>query len=327
MGTTLKKNSRGYYNRRTWRRSLFLPLLIFILISTGITGCGSGKTSADDIPSASTADDTEKRDNTPKILIPSADGIKTIDNSVVTIDISHSDQGYIMAAYHGESSNVNIQVTGPDGVTYLYYISERDVYTAMPLSSGNGDYLVCVYENIEGDVYSTVLSETVNVALENEFFPFLYSNQFVYFEKDTKAIQKGAQLAKNCSTDLEVVTAIYNYVTKNTEYDYDKAAAVQSPYYPDVDETLETGKGICFDYSALMCAMLRTQRIPTRLNIGYAQDIYHAWISVYLDSMGWVDNMIQFNGTDWTLMDPTFASTGGEDFHLENDDYILMFQR
>ena len=38
---------------------------------------------------------------------------------------------------------------------------------------------------------------------------------------------------------------------------------------PSVDETLKTKKGICFDYAALMTAMLRSQGIPTKLEIGY----------------------------------------------------------
>lgn len=31
---------------------------------------------------------------------------------------------------------------------------------------------------------------------------------------------------------------------------------------------------------------------------------------LYLDGQGWVDNVIYFDGHDWKLMDPTFASSG-----------------
>ena len=37
----------------------------------------------------------------------------------------------------------------------------------------------------------------------------------------------------------------------------------------------------------------------------------HAWISVYLDGVGWIDNIIYFDGKDWVRMDPTFAASGG----------------
>jgi hypothetical protein len=29
-----------------------------------------------------------------------------------------------------------------------------------------------------------------------------------------------------------------------------------------------------------------------------------------VDGIGWVSNMIQFNGDEWTMMDPTFAANG-----------------
>ena len=70
---------------------------------------------------------------------------------------------------------------------------------------------------------------------------------------------------------------------------------------PNVDETLKTGKGICFDYAALMTSMLRSQRIPTKLEVGYAGETYHAWISTYVDDKGWVDDIIEFDGKDWQL--------------------------
>ena len=69
---------------------------------------------------------------------------------------------------------------------------------------------------------------------------------------------------------------------KNFTYDYDKAATVSSGYLPVVDTVLDSKTGICFDYAAVMASMLRSQNIPTRLEIGYAGDAYHAWISVYV---------------------------------------------
>jgi transglutaminase/protease-like cytokinesis protein 3 len=58
--------------------------------------------------------------------------------------------------------------------------------------------------------------------------------------------------------------------------------------------------------------MLRSQGIPTRLVLGYVGDVYHAWISVHTPDTGWINNIIQFDGKDWRLMDPTFAATGNQ---------------
>ena len=76
-----------------------------------------------------------------------------------------------------------------------------------------------------------------------------------------------------------------------------------------MDATLASGKGICFDYASLMTAMLRSQGIPTRLDVGYSGTAYHAWISVYLKESGLVSGIIEFDGKNWTLMDPTLAAS------------------
>ncbi len=58
-----------------------------------------------------------------------------------------------------------------------------------------------------------------------------------------------------------------------------------------------------------MSAMLRSQRIPTKLDVGYSGEVYHAWISCYVDEVGWVDGIIKFDGRHWSLMDPTLAAS------------------
>ena len=85
------------------------------------------------------------------------------------------------------------------------------------------------------------------------------------FTEDSQAVGESQKLVQSAGDDLEAIAAIYNYVIENIQYDFDKAASVQSGYLPDIDETLNTKKGICFDYAALMTAMLRVQRIPTKL--------------------------------------------------------------
>ena len=125
-------------------------------------------------------------------------------------------------------------------------------------------------------------------------------------------MSEGSSLSDGCKSDLDAVENIYLFVTENIEYDEKKAENIAYGYIPDVDDTLESKKGICFDYAALMAAMLRSQRIPTKLEVGYSGDIYHAWISCYLKESGWVDNVIEFDGKNWSLMDPTLASNNGK---------------
>ena len=94
-----------------------------------------------------------------------------------------------------------------------------------------------------------------------------------------------------------------------------------------MDEILELKTGICFDYAAVMATMLRTQNIPTRLEVGYMLEEYHAWISIYIEDHGWINGIIEFDGTEWKLMDPTFAASSRKpkDFIMETDKYITKY--
>ena len=88
------------------------------------------------------------------------------------------------------------------------------------------------------------------------------------------------ELAASCTTDADIAAAVYDYMVKNIQYDTKKAASVQNGYLPSPDETLKTGKGICFDYASLAAAMLRSEGIPCKLITGYVgEETYHAWNS------------------------------------------------
>ena len=78
-----------------------------------------------------------------------------------------------------------------------------------------------------------------------------------------------------------------------------------------------------------MTAMLRSQQIPTKLEVGYAGEVYHAWISCYVDEIGWVDNIIEFNGETWSLMDPTLAannnSSAVQEYIGDGSKYVVKY--
>lgn len=228
---------------------------------------------------------------------------------VADIDCSNLHKGYLMARYTGNSEKAKIRIIIPNGDTYTYDLPSSNEYRAIPLSGGNGKYVVKVFEYAFENKYSQEMEFSTDVSLDNEFSPFLYPNQFVDYCDTSKAVLLGRNLSSESENDLSYIQKVYDYVTDNISYDYEKAKSVQSGYLPNIDDVYDAKKGICFDYAALMSAMLRSQGIPTKLVVGYAADVYHAWISVYLDEIGWVDNLIQFNGSQWSMMDPTYAAT------------------
>lgn len=278
----------------------YLLIAIFCLLLGGCSGSSSASRKEHSGP---------PRDSTPKVLTPSADGVTVYQNDFASIDASNTSQGYVMVKYNGTNEKVKLRITCPDQSCYTYLISDRGAYDTFPLTAGNGSYALQVLENVAGDTYTVSLAQSINVSIEDEFLPFLYPNQYVNFHTDSKAVSKGSDLAKDTYSDLDVVQNIYNYVIKNISYDTAKAQNVSYGYVPDIDDTLSSKKGICFDYAALMTSMLRSQNIPTKLEVGYSGDAYHAWISTYIDDKGWVDDIIQFNGDTWQIMDPTLAAT------------------
>ncbi|MEG1931137.1 MAG: transglutaminase-like domain-containing protein [Anaerovorax sp.] len=246
----------------------------------------------------------------PKVLTPVASGATVYESNQVVLDASNSAQGYVMINYKGNNGKIKVQVTKSGNETYTYNLNARKVYEVFPLSEGNGTYTIKVFENISGTQYAQAFSKDITVQLANEFLPFLYPNQYVNYTAGSQTVKTGMSVTKNAKTDVKVVESVYNYVVNGMTYDKAKAASVKSGYLPNVDSVLAAKKGICFDYAAVMATMLRTQNIPTKLVVGYTGDVYHAWINVYLEGSGWVNQMIFFNGSEWKLMDPTFASSG-----------------
>lgn len=276
---------------------------LFILNCILFISCGS----ADTASSADSDASLPLRDSTPIVLTPSADGIITKGNDICTIDLSHTDLGYVCISYQGTAPKAKMQLVTPESTTYTYTL--HGAYETFPLTGGDGSYKITVFEQAFEDQYTTALSESFSVSLQNEFNTYLYPNQYVNFTADNKTIALGQTLAKGAHSDLEVVSSVYQYIKDNISYDTQKAETVESGYLPVIDDVIASKKGICFDYAAVMASMLRSQGIPTRLDVGYAKEAYHAWVSVYLKDQGWVDGIIEFDGKTWKLMDPTFAAS------------------
>lgn len=241
--------------------------------------------------------------------LPTASGTLTKKTDKAIIDYSNTADGYVMVQYTTQSAKrLKVQVKGPK-TTYTYDLPAQK-WVTFPLSDGNGDYKITVFQNTTDNKYATVVSASVKVTLSDEFAPFLRPNQYVDYASAANTIKKAAELTKDETDALKKVDKIYNFVVNNLTYDTEKAKTVASGYLPVLDSVLAAKKGICFDYASLMTGMLRSQGIPCKLVVGYAGTAYHAWISVWTKETGWIDNAIYFNGTDWQRMDPTFASSG-----------------
>ena len=189
-------------------------------------------------------------------LVPEASGDVTYGDDTVSIDASHTDEGYVMIRYQGGASKVKVQITVPDSTTYTYTLAGSS-YETFPLSEGDGSYKVDVLEHVQDDMYALAFSQEMQVELADEFRPFLYPNQYAWFTRDDETVACGIRLSGESADDLDYVERVYLYIIENITYDEELAATVTGGYLPDVDRTLQTKKGICFDYASLMAAMLR----------------------------------------------------------------------
>lgn len=255
-------------------------------------------------------------------------GISTLASSTIkrsngsSIDASTVKDGYFSANYTGGGDKRIKVMVEKDGQKYTYDLKNNGESEVYPLQLGNGQYRLRVLRNTTGTKYSVLNTFNVNVLMDNPHSPFLHSSQYVNYSEGSNVVRTAAELTKNAQTELEKVDIIYGYVVNAMKYDTHKARTVQSGYLPDVDMVVAAQKGICFDYAAVMAAMLRSIGIPTKLVTGYVapNNGYHAWNEVYIEDMGWVKTgKLYFDGSKWTTMDPTFTSSA------KNSDTIAKF--
>lgn len=165
-----------------------------------------------------------------------------------------------------------------------------------PLQLGNGEYKITILENVTDNKYKVIEKETFTLTMEDTNQVFLGSVQNVNWDESMEVIQVARKLTKDIELDLDKVRVIHQYIIERIEYDYAKAEFVAYNYLPDLQQVFEQGKGICYDYSSLLAAMLRSVGLPTKLVMGQSAFVeqYHAWNEVYLRETG-----------EWITVDPT----------------------
>ena len=93
------------------------------------------------------------------------------------------------------------------------------------------------------------------------------------------------EIYSDALTDEEKAKVAYTWVLNNITYDCDC-----NPFYQyfDLDKTLQTKKGICYDIANLFTAICRSQNIPCYSVDGYRKDDYqykHTWNRVCIDGV------------------------------------------
>jgi len=216
------------------------------------------------------------------------------------VDFTYSYSGVVKVLNNPGITTKMKLIIQKDESKYIYNISNNTNYVSFPLQLGSGKYTVKLYENTSGTKYKTVYTESSDVTIYNTNSAYLASTQQVNWNENDDAIVLAKKLLNDALwvkivttqnnnaklTEKEKIDILYNYVVKNMDYDYKKIESLSYDYVPDIDTVLKAKKGICFDYSVLLAAMLRSQGIPAKLIKGESTntDVYHAWNEIYLSS-------------------------------------------
>jgi transglutaminase-like putative cysteine protease len=190
-------------------------------------------------------------------------------------------------------------------------------------SDGNwlAEYSLAPYKKLDVKVSGKV-KVYLNPQLED-----LSSNQLTedlqsqtYWESDNPKI---AGLAKTLKTPY----AIYQYVVKTLNYDYNRVQA-NSPRLGALQVLNNPNSAVCLEFSDLFIALSRAAGIPAREVEGYGysnnsrerplslvEDVLHAWPEYY-----------DFDKKAWVMVDPTWGNTtsGVDYFNTLDFDHIAF---
>jgi len=243
------------------------------------------------------------------------------------VDLSHTDAGCVAAAFSA-ARRLKFQVVGEKGVC-TYDMASDGTQSVFPLLMGDGAYRFRILENVTGDRYAEVYAAKASVTLTDALQPFLHPNEYVNYTASSACVRAAKTLAPDSADSAEIAAAAGAYIREHVSYDAEKAASVGAGYLPDPDATLETGRGICFDYASLAAAMLRSRGIPAKIVVGRVgpEGLYHAWNEFYAFSDGEIEEGYTVSAGTWNRIDLTCASAvPGGSLAGANEIYRKMFE-
>jgi hypothetical protein len=212
-------------------------------------------------------------------------------NMSSVIDGSNVKDGIVGVHYVNETNKKVKLLIQKEEHKYTYNLKGDGKMESFPLQMGNGEYRISILENVEGNKYRYLLTETVLAELKDGKSVYLNSVQNINWNPEMEAVRLADELTEGLKNDEEKIKAVYNYLVDNFKYDYDKLDKLSYDYLPDIESFNKSKKGICYDFASLFAGMLRSVGIPTKLVKGYTEGIkgYHAWNEVYISSLDkWV---------------------------------------
>lgn len=266
--------------------SILLVAIFTLAAFIGPSAYAGNKTVAQQPKQKTTATSKAASGKLPKGITPRTD-VPDATTPVIEVD---NESARLMVRYKASDKSaygVIISYKGTDESYDLYAVNADEYF---PLSQGNGNYTVTVFRRLDGNKAQIVAKGTVQLNAKDKNAAFLSSNYFVKWESANQSQKYVDGLTKKVSKGTSLESTIFNSVVKMMNYDYDALNNLPDGYVPDMDTTLKTKKGVCYDISVLLAGMLRYSDVPTRLVMGYSKQAngsYHAWNEILIDGK-WV---------------------------------------
>lgn len=223
---------------------------------------------------------------------------KTITPQLDTITVK---EGYVKIAYTNENNSKMKVLVEKDNTKYYYDFDGKGKYENYSLNMGDGEYNIYLLENTEGKNYIIIDEWNIKAKIDSKNAIYTISNKIVNFEDSTAVIEKAEALTKGLKSDEDKAKAVYDYIINNVKYDLKKQKSIASGYLPNIEEIMNSGSGICYDFAAIYAGMLRSVGISTKLIMGTSKNVkgYHAW------------NEVLVNGK-WVIVDTSYDSQANQ---------------
>ncbi|MBM7615052.1 transglutaminase-like domain-containing protein [Alkaliphilus hydrothermalis] len=181
------------------------------------------------------------------------------------------------------------------------------------LTEGKGSYEIIMMIHKEDRKYS--YGPRLNIENEADVNPFLVP--ITHIESDNEdIIEMATTITQHFNNDTDKAKAIFNWVTGNIKYDYDKYHdQLNSNYNHQYGalNTLKTKTGVCYDFATLTAALGRGIGLQVKVveGLGVTDEFsgLHAWNEVYISE----ENR-------WISLDTTFSALSSKDW-FDNQDF------
>lgn len=222
-------------------------------------------------------------------------------------------EGYIRISGSTNNSRIKLMVSGADNQVWYDVKLDNGKFDEEIWFDKQGKYTIEIMVN----EYDRKYSYGPGITVENteELDKYLIPAKHIESSNE-EIINTAREITKSCSNDLEKARTIYDWVTDNIQFDYDKLLRHKNGQYDNeygALNTINSGKGVCYDYATLAAALCRSLGLRAKvaegdLNNGPLKG-FHAWNEIYIGE-----------SNSWISIDTTLGATNGEDYFNFRDD-------